>query len=91
MITCILSLFVGYIIGRVGHVIGGNIAWIPHHWIFGVIIMVAPLCFKKISKKVKILIILFGLGLVISDFRDFVRLETFQPEDVTIVKFWAVD
>jgi len=91
MIYYFFTLFVGYAMGRIGHIVGGDISWIPHHWIFGLIIIIVPFFFKKVSKKTKISILLFGLGVLFSDFRDFLRLETFQPEDVSIVKFWGVD
>jgi hypothetical protein len=87
----LLSLIIGYVIGRLGHVFGGSIAWIPHHWIFGLIIMVVPLFSRKITKKTKILIILFGLGVFVSDLKDFLDLKVFEPEDVYAVKFFGVD
>ena len=91
MVYYLAALFVGYLIGRAGHVIGGSIAWIPHHWIFGLIIMFAPLFLKKASRKIKILIVLFGLGVFVSDFNDFLRLRIMQPDDVKIVRFWGID
>ncbi|MEI7425246.1 MAG: hypothetical protein WCK10_03960 [Candidatus Staskawiczbacteria bacterium] len=82
MIYYILSLLIGYSIGRLGHIIGGDIIWIPHHWIFGIIIMIVPLFFRKVSRKIILLVILFGLGVFISDFKDFLTLEIFGADNV---------
>jgi hypothetical protein len=91
MVEYFLASFSGYAIGRLGHIFGGSIWWIPHHWIFGVILMVAPFFLKKIPWAIKILIIVFALGVFISDFNDFLSLKTFEPEDVEVVRFWGVD
>jgi len=91
MVQYFLASFIGYSAGRIGHIVGGSVVWIPHHWIFGLIIMIAPLFLKSFSKKVRILILLLGIGVFVSDFKDFTRLETFSPDDVTVVRFWGID
>jgi len=91
--TYLLLAFIGFSLGRIGHIVGGQIPWIPHHWIFGLILVVAGLvCF--LFKKARITgyyLIFFGAGVFISDFRDFVLGRVWELDDVTILKFWAVD
>ena len=86
-----LASLSGYSIGRIGHIIGGQVIWIPHHWIFGLIIIAIPLLWRKIPKNIKAIIILFGIGVFISDFKDFLSLETFSLDNVKVVKFWGID
>jgi len=91
MVEYFLASVGGYGLGRMGHIFGGEIWWIPHHWILGVIIVIAPLLFKKISWPIKIIVILFGLGVFISDFNDFLALKTFGVDGIEIPKFWGID
>jgi hypothetical protein len=91
MVEYFIASFAGYGIGRMGHIIGGSIWWIPHHWILGAVLIIAPVFIKKISWPIKIIIILFGLGIFASDFNDFLALKTFGADDVKIVKFWGID
>jgi uncharacterized membrane protein len=74
-----------------GHIIGGSVWWIPHHWILGLLLMIAPLFFTKLSWKLKIIIILCGLGLLISDFNDFLAFRLIGADTVKIIKFWGTD
>lgn len=91
MVEYFLASATGYALGRIGHIVGGNIWWIPHHWIFGVIIAIIPLFIKKISWGIKLVIILFALGIFISDFKDFLDFKIFEPENVQTVQFWGID
>jgi hypothetical protein len=91
MTSYFIASLAGYVLGRVGHIIGGNIWWIPHHWILGAIIMAIPLFFKKSSANFKMIVFLFGLGVFASDFKDFLDLKVFESEDVNVVKFWGID
>lgn len=91
MVEYFLASLAGYSLGRMGHIIGGSVWWIPHHWIFGVIIMIVPLFLKKLSWKLKIIVILCGLGLFVSDFNDFLAFRLIGADTVNVVKFWGVD
>ncbi|MFA5878211.1 MAG: hypothetical protein WC845_02485 [Candidatus Staskawiczbacteria bacterium] len=85
--------FIGFAIGRVGHILGGQVAWIPHHWIFGLILLSAGLVcllFKR-GRNIGYYLIFFGAGVFISDFRDFTLGRVWELDDVTILKFWGVD
>lgn len=86
-----LGSLAGYVLGRLGHIFGGQVWFIPHHWIFGVVFIIVPIFLRKISWKTRVLIILFGLGVFVSDFNDFLHLKTFEPESVQAIKFWGID
>ncbi|HPI67074.1 MAG TPA: hypothetical protein PKZ16_00805 [bacterium] len=81
-------IFFSYAIGRITHIYAGH--WnTPHHWIYGIIALVVGIIFYK--KNWGIYLILFGLGLIISDFKDMLSLKFFDPDNMRIKKFWTVD
>jgi hypothetical protein len=83
-----IFLIIGYLIGRIGHVINyyyTNNLPIPHHWIIGYIIMLYGL------KKEKNNIMLFGIGLIISDFNDLLNFKIFGSDNITKLNFFGVD
>ena len=85
----IISLFTGYAIGRIGHILWGHIKS-PHHWIYGLIIMIIGRLFI-VNNLFYILTIFFGLGLFISDLKDFINMKFYGVDDVKIKKFWGID
>lgn len=92
-IKYIFVAFVGYAIGRIGHIIGGQIIWIPHHWISGLLLLSIGLFFLvfKKSRHIGYLLIFLGTGLFVSDFRDFTLGRVWGLDDVKILKFWGID
>jgi len=92
----ILMAFIGYAIGRISHMYGGHLN-VPHHWIYGLILMIAGLSFYKYSHRSKILkrigmwVFYFGVGLFVSDFRDFLQLKFFGVDEHGPKNFWGVD
>ena len=75
--SCLAALL-GYLIGRWGdnYLIFWmkDPSWAPHHWIYGLVLMIIGfLCFKN---NLEMWIVFFGLGLFISDLKDF--LEFFE-------------
>lgn len=78
----------GFAIGRMGHILGGQLDGL-HHWIYGMIILIIGLFFYK--KKCGCLMFSFGLGLFVSDFKDFMDLKIYGADDVEIIKFWRLD
>ncbi len=92
MLFNLVLIFVGFVIGRWGHVYlnvwTGNVGWFPHHWIIGVLMMVVSYFIKGSWGNY---IFWLGLGLFISDFNDFVHFQTFQPDAEGTKKFWGVD
>jgi hypothetical protein len=93
MVEYLVALLAGFTAGRFGHIFGGDIMWIPHHWIFGlIIIFIGVVCiFIKKVRYFGIVIIFIGIGTFISDFRDFTLLRVWEADDVSILRFWAVD
>lgn len=88
--------FIGYAIGRISHMYGGQLN-VPHHWIYGLILMIAGLSFykyfhrSKILKRIGIMAFYFGIGLFISDLKDFLQLKFFGIDEPGIKKFWRID
>ena len=66
----ILMAFVAYVIGRIGHVYWGHLRT-PHHWIYGLILMILGLIFYE--KFSGLLMFSLGTGHFISDFKDFLH------------------
>ena len=91
MVEYLFASLAGYGLGRIGHIVGGSIWWIPHHWILGALLIIIPLFFKKLSLPLKIILILFGLGLFVSDFKDFLSFKIIGADDIKIIKFWGID
>lgn len=81
-------VFLGYVIGRIGHILGGHLKS-PHHWIYGLILIIVGIIFRK--NFWGILALSFGIGLFISDLRDFLSLRFYGVDDVKIKKFWGID
>jgi len=94
VITFILVAFLGYIVGRWADYVNALIrdpAWLPHHWIPALILMVIGFFYLKDS--LGLLVSSFGTGFFISDLKDFLNLKFFEkdgknPKDV---KFWNID
>lgn len=84
----ILALFIGYIVGRINHILGGHLPG-PHHWIYGLILLMGGLFF--IDNFFAILILFFGTGLFISDLKDFINLKFFGVDEVKEKKFLGID
>ena len=91
---CILG-FVGYLIGRWGdnylNFWIGDPSWTPDHWIYGSLIMIVGLFVFK--GYLELSVFSFGLGLFISDLRDFLKLKFYGSDnkDRTKTKFWHID
>lgn len=75
--------FIGYIIGRTGDYYAGHWDFF-HHWIYGVGLIILGLF-------THIYLTFFGIGLFISDIKDFYNFEVFGPDKKTIKKFWGFD
>ncbi len=91
--TYLLLAFVGYLLGRFGHaylnVWLGNPAWAPHHWIYGVVLMVVGAIFRKESWGWAVFS--FGLGLFVSDWVDFTKFKLIGPDAEGPKRFWGFD
>lgn len=85
----IFFAFLGYIVGRTGHkyfnVWLKDPIWIPHHWIFGLIIVLIAIWYDIFW------ILFFGIGLFISDLNDFFEFQFFSKDGLGSKKFWHID
>jgi hypothetical protein len=84
----IFIIFIGYAIGRVGHIYFGRMDTF-HHWILGLILIILGLIFRK--HFLGFLILSFGIGYFISDFNDFLQLKIIGPDEIGKNKFWGID
>ncbi len=88
ILILILSGFLGFALGRLGHIYGGQING-PHHWIYGLIlIIIGVILYKTDLGK---MLMAFGLGVFVSDFKDFLAFRIYGVDDVVIKKFWQID
>lgn len=84
----IIILFAGFAVGRIGHILGGHLKD-PHHWIYGLILIIGGFLF--IHKFFAVSILIFGIGLFVSDLNDFLHMRFYGVDNVKIKKFWAID
>ena len=89
----LLGLALGYLSGRIGHyyvnVWIGNPNWAPHHWIYGAMLIPASSYF--IPSSWGLIILFFGVGHFISDFKDFLGLKFFSPDEEGPKRFFHID
>lgn len=94
VIIILVSAFIGYLIGRVGDCYLNPLlkdpAWAPHHWIYGVMIMIIGLIVME-NNLVGLWLFSFGLGHFISDLKDFVDLRFIGADKKGKTKFWGID
>ncbi|MBU4367998.1 hypothetical protein KKC49_04015 [Patescibacteria group bacterium] len=84
----IITFSFGYIIGRIGHIMGGHLKTL-HHWIYGLFLVVVGGIFWR--EFWGLLVLFFGIGLFISDFKDFLDLKFYGVDENVLKRFWDVD
>jgi len=93
MIYSFIGFAAGYLSGRVGHYyindMIGNPAWLPHHWIYGAILIPTSSYFS--STFWGLIILFFGVGHFVSDFKDFLALRFFSPDEEGPKRFFHID
>ena len=95
IVNFLLAGFLGYLLGRFGDYYlnfwMGDPGWAPHHWIYGLILMIVGLFFFK--DNLELWIFSFGFGLFISDLKDFLDFKFFAPDGKTkeTRRFWHID
>ncbi len=82
------TIFIGYAVGRISHIYWGYLKT-PHHWIYGLILIIAGLVFYKYT--IGQILFYFGAGHFISDFKDFLKLKFFGVDGAGKKKFWGID
>jgi hypothetical protein len=85
IIYFILILFFGFIIGRIGDKFGGYLNFF-HHWIYGLILFILGFFINY-----GIYLSSFGLGLFVSDLKDFINLKFYGPDLHKQERFWGFD
>lgn len=88
ILILIAITLVSYAVGRVSHIVGGQLNT-PHHWIYGALALIVAIIFR--DKPWAIYLAAFGLGFVISDFKDMIDLKFFGPDEPGIKRFWGID
>lgn len=95
IINLLLALFLGYLIGRFGDYYLNfwlkDPGWAPHHWIYGLILMIIGIFYLK--SNLGLWMLFFGAGLFVSDLKDFLDLKFFGSDnkDKNQRKFWNID
>ncbi len=95
IIYFLLAGFLGYVIGRWGdnylNVWMGDLSWTPDHWMYGFILMSVGLFVLK--SYLALYVFSFGMGLLISDLKDFLNLKFYGSDnkDASQRKFWDID
>jgi len=84
----ILIVFIGYSVGRIGHIYLGHTK-APHHWIYGLILIISGLIFYKYT--IGQTSFYFGMGHFISDLKDFLQLKFFEADKEGKKRFWGID
>lgn len=82
--------FVGFAIGRTGHIFGGQLNT-PHHWIYGIILIIIGIVIWFYKKEWSLYFIFFGLGLTISDLKDMIDLKFYGVDPPGPKRFWHID
>ena len=93
IIYFLLVAFFGYLLGRIGHaylnVWMKNPNWLPHHWIYGMILIVLGIIYW--NNLLAQYALFFGIGHFISDFKDFLKMKFIGPDEEGKKKFWGID
>ncbi len=95
LVYLILAAFIGYLIGRWGdnylNIWMKDPNWLPHHWIYGLMMVIIGVFFFK--GNLEVWISFFGAGLFVSDLKDFWDFKFFAPDGKTkkTRKFWHID
>jgi hypothetical protein len=93
IIFIILFLFLGYILGRFGHYYLNdwmkNPAWAPHHWLYGLVLVCIGIFYRY--DYLGIGMISFGVGLFISDLKDFLEGRLIGADEEGEKRFWGID
>jgi len=91
----LVSAFVGYVIGRAGDYISdtwmNDPAWLPHHWIYGAILIIIAYFFPLAGWSGYIAS--FGVGVFISDLKDFWHFKFIGKDNKPINerRFWDIN
>ena len=88
LVYYIASGFLGFAAGRIGHIYGGHLKG-PHHWIYG-LVMVIPGIIEWQSMAF-FLLMMFGIGVFVSDLKDFLEFKIYGADPPGEKRFWHID
>ena len=88
VMLCPISAFLGYALGRIGHIYWGKVEG-PHHWIYGLTLVIIG--GKYYYGFYGLLALSIGLGVFISDLKDFLRLKFYGKDQPGKRRFWGID
>jgi hypothetical protein len=88
IIIYLVSTFIGYALGRIGHIYWGEIE-APHHWIYGLILIIVGGIFY--TNFYALIALFFGIGVFISDLKDFLKLRFYGRDQPGKKRFWGID
>jgi hypothetical protein len=83
-----ISASIGYATGRIGHIYWGEIKG-PHHWIYGLILVIIGGIYYY--RFYGLLAIFLGVGVFISDSKDFIHLKFYGKDLPGKKNFWGLD
>ena len=95
ILNLLLAAFLGYLLGRFGDYVSdywlNDPAWLPHHWIYGAVLIMIGYFFPLAGWGVYAAS--FGVGVFISDLKDFWHLKFIGKDNKPINqrKFWDVN
>lgn len=93
VIYSFIGFSLGYVMGRIGHcyinVWLGNPAILPHHWIYGALLI--PISSYFTATYWGLLILFFGVGHFVSDLKDFLHLKFFSADEEASKRFFHID
>ena len=84
----IVMVFAGYAVGRISHILGGHLN-VPHHWIYGVLLIIVGAIFYQ--HTLGWLALAFGIGHTISDLDDMMALKFYGRDEPGPKHFWGTD
>jgi MFS family permease len=87
IVVIIASSLAGFAAGRIGDRHGGHVN-APHHWIYGLLMVVFGFIF--FSNWLFWAIASFGIGLFISDLEDFLKGKVWGVDEPHKWKFWSL-
>jgi len=85
--SSLLIAFIGFGIGRLSDKLGGHLNT-PHHWIYGLILIVVGIIY--INNLMGILSLSFGIGHFTSDLDDFLHMRIWGVDEPHEWKFWSI-
>ncbi|MFA7253033.1 MAG: hypothetical protein WC107_00590 [Patescibacteria group bacterium] len=88
IIILLLLAFGAFVVGRIGHILGGDLN-VPHHWIYGAIAIIAGIIYRR--KRWAAYLIAIGVGLMISDFKDMIDLKFIGSDLPGPKTFWQIN